>query len=80
MRAEQVEAFKAEQRAAVHATIVAQREAKARRDADERADRFREGTFGRIFRGIRHIREVSATRRIGINSWVRARESPDSAT
>ena len=46
MRAEQVEAFKAEQRAAVHATIVAQREAKARRDADERADRFREGTFG----------------------------------
>ena len=42
MRAEQVEAFKAEQRAAVHATIVAQREAKARRDADERADRFRE--------------------------------------
>ena len=46
MRAEQVEAFKAEQRAAVHATIVAQREAKARRDADERADRFQEGTFG----------------------------------
>ena len=46
MRAEQVEAFKAEQRAAVHATVVAQREAKARRDADERADRFREGTFG----------------------------------
>ena len=46
MRAEQVEAFKLEQRMAVRATVDAQRARKAALDATARSDRFARDTFG----------------------------------
>ena len=45
MRAEQVEAFKLEQRMAVRATVDAQRARKAALDATARSDRFARDTF-----------------------------------
>jgi hypothetical protein len=45
MRAEQVEAFKLEQRMAVRATVDAQRTRKAALDATARSDRFAQDTF-----------------------------------
>ena len=49
MNAERVEQFKAEQRAAVLATVLGQRAEKHEGDAADRAERFQTGRFGEAY-------------------------------